>query len=89
MERSRVLRLFLVGTGSTARERAHRIVDRLAAERSVSGGESEWTVIYGTSDLAEAKRLCESELTAIDPRWLEILDFEAMPPSRLSAMGSA
>jgi hypothetical protein len=54
-------------------------VDRLADRRPVSDGIGEWQVIYRTEEISEAMRLCEADLTELDPSWLEILNFAALP----------
>jgi hypothetical protein len=78
VERSRVIRLFLVGARSAARRRADSIIDGLAARRPVSDGTGEWFVIYGTAEVSEAMEICEADLFGIDPGWIEILDFETL-----------
>ena len=60
------------------------VVDRLAANRSVTGESPEWRVIYSDVDSAEAMRLLETDLSRIDPRWIEVLAFEAVPSQPLS-----
>ena len=85
----RVIRLFLVGSRIADRERAELIVDRLAARRPVADGAGEWLVTYGTAGTSEAMRSCEADLTAIDPGWIEILDFAAVSSRGLAALGLA
>lgn len=75
----RILKLSLVGTGVADLERATLLADRLAARRLVTGEAPEWQVLYEAADTAEAMALCEAELGELDPRWLEILDFTALP----------
>jgi hypothetical protein len=75
----RVLRLHTVGAHPADRERAALLVDRLASRRTVSGEGPEWRVVYECRDISAAMRLCAADLSEIDPRWIEILDFEAMP----------
>jgi hypothetical protein len=75
----RVLRLYTVGARPAERERAALLVDRLSSRRKVSGDGPEWRVLYECRDVSEAMRLCAEDLSEIDPAWLEILDFEAVP----------
>jgi hypothetical protein len=75
----RVIRLFLVGSRTADRERAELIVDRLAATRPITGGAEEWRVMYPVTDASEAMAMCEADLSGLEPAWLEILDFEALP----------
>jgi hypothetical protein len=78
--RSRVLlRIYLVGSRVADRRRAEQIVDGLASRRPVSGGAGEWRVVYDTEEVSEAMRICEADLAELDPSWLEILDFAALP----------
>jgi hypothetical protein len=74
----RELRLHAIGIGEDARDRAVLIVDRLAVGRSVSGDCPEWLVTYPDVDIAGALELLEADLTGIDPRWIEALDFAAV-----------
>jgi hypothetical protein len=69
----------LVGSDEADRERATLVADRLAARRLVRGEAPEWWVFYERVDTVAAMELCETELTELDPRWFEILDFEALP----------
>jgi hypothetical protein len=75
----RVLRLYTMGARSADRERAALLVDRLASRRKVTGDGPEWSVLYEVLDVSEAMRLCAADLTEIDPAWIEILDFKAVP----------
>ncbi|HEX4306133.1 MAG TPA: hypothetical protein VHZ54_08865 [Solirubrobacterales bacterium] len=84
MERERELRLFTVGTRQAAADRAALIVDRLAALRPVEGETPEWRVSYPAEDVAVAFRRCAAELERIDPRWIEVLDFEAVASRPMS-----
>lgn len=72
----RVLRLYLL-----AERRVDPIrwpfCDRLAARRTVWGRAPDWRVLYEVDDLSEAMRMCAADLDQLDPRWLEILDFQA------------
>jgi hypothetical protein len=79
----RELRLHAIGGGEGARDRAVLIVDRLASRRSVSGDCPEWRVTYTDVDIARALALLESDLSRIDPRWTEALDFAAVPSEPL------
>jgi hypothetical protein len=85
----RVIGLFLVGSRVADRERAELIVDRLAERRPVSGGVGEWRVVYPTGDTSEAMRMCEEDLNALDPSWLQVLDFRALPSHSLLRLDSA
>lgn len=78
-KRSIVLRLQSVVTAAADRRRAGRIVDRLASRRLVIGAAGEWRVAYEAADVSEAMQMCEADLEDLDPRWLEILDFMAVP----------
>jgi hypothetical protein len=75
----RVLRLYTVGARPADRERAALLVDRLASRRKVAGDGPEWRVRYECRDVSEAMRLCAADLTEIDPAWIEVLDFKALP----------
>jgi hypothetical protein len=79
----RELRLHAIGSGEDAGDRALLIVDRLAVGRSVSGDCPEWRVTYPGVDIARALKLLEADLTGIDPRWIETLDFAAVPSEPL------
>jgi hypothetical protein len=82
-ESPRVLELCLVGSQVGERRRADLLVDRLASRRAVNGDGPRWTVVYDAVDITEAMRLCEAELTELDPRWFEVLDFRGVPARRL------
>jgi hypothetical protein len=73
-----LLRIYLVGSKVADGRRAEQIVDGLASRRPVSGGAGEWRVVYETEEISEAMRICEADLTELDPGWLEILDFAAL-----------
>jgi hypothetical protein len=55
------------------------IIDRLASRRPVSLVSEEWLVSYEGRDVSAAMRACEEELTELDPDWLRVLDFRALP----------
>jgi hypothetical protein len=78
-ESPRVLELCVVGTDAAERQRAELLVDRLSSRRDVSGEGPRWRVVYEAVDVTEAMRFCEAELSELDPRWFEILDFRALP----------
>jgi hypothetical protein len=80
----RELRLHLIGSDDVAIGRAALVIDRLASGRVVSGTSPEWLVTYAGVDTGEAMRLLETDLTEIDPGWIEVLDFEAVPSQPLS-----
>jgi hypothetical protein len=80
----RGLRLKALGQGERAEDRAVLIVDGLAAVRPVSGRCPAWRVLYSDVDIHEALEQLEVDLTAIDPRWIEVLDFAALPSEPLS-----
>lgn len=65
--------------GVTDRGRAELIIDRLASRRPVSLGSEDWLVSYEARDVSAAMRACEEELTELDPDWLRVLDFRALP----------
>jgi hypothetical protein len=73
-----LLRLYPVGPRVADRERAARIVERLASRRRVSEGMGEWRVLFDTGDVSEAMGACEADLAAVDPGWVEVLDFAAV-----------
>jgi hypothetical protein len=73
------LRLFLVAPRIADRERAEQIVERLSARRPVYGEAGEWRLAYEASGVSAAMAMCAAELTELDPRWLEILDFAVLP----------
>lgn len=79
----RELRLHAIGIGEGARDRAMLIIDRLALGRSVTGDCPDWRVTYRGVDSAGALELLEADLTGIDPRWTEALDFAAVPSQPL------
>ena len=72
------LRLFAIDEHDRTRERAVPIVAALAAKRSVEGG-GPWILTYAATDPSQAFASCAEELDAIDPSWVEVLDFVAMP----------
>jgi hypothetical protein len=75
----RVLRLYTVGARPADLQRAALLVDRLSSRRRVSGDGPEWRVSCECRDVSEAMRLCAEDLSEIDPAWIEILDFKALP----------
>ena len=77
--RERVLRLKAMGHGEEAEDRAVLIVDGLAGIRRVIGRCPTWLVTYSVLDIHGAFEQLEADLTAIDPRWVEVLDFAALP----------
>jgi hypothetical protein len=83
----RVLRLFTVGARPADLERAALLVDRLASRRKVTGDGPEWRVLYECPGVSEAMRLCVADLTEIDPAWIEILDFTAVPSPPIRGTG--
>lgn len=74
----RVLRLKVVGSGAGAEDRAVLIVDRLTGLRRVIGRCPTWLVTYPEVDSRGALKQLEADLTTIDPRWVEVLDFAAL-----------
>jgi hypothetical protein len=76
---SRVLSLYLVGARTADRERAELLVDRLSSRRRVSGSDDRWSVLYESGDVSEAMRMCEADLSDLDPGWMQVLDFKAVP----------
>jgi hypothetical protein len=81
---TRTLRLYLLDDRTVDLDRVTVLIDRLAARREVGGGVPEWSVRFETADISEAMRVCAAELSALDPRWYEILDFKAQPAWRQS-----
>jgi hypothetical protein len=79
----RELGLHAIGIGEEARDLALLIVDRLAVGRSVTGDFPEWRVTYPDTDVTGALGLLDADLTVIDPRWTEALDFAAVPSEPL------
>ena len=75
-DRERALRLFAIDDRHGTR--APLIVDRLRAARRVDG-DGPWIVVYEYLDISEAMTTLGRELTALDPTWPEVLDFEAVP----------
>jgi hypothetical protein len=69
----------VVAGGVADRGRAELIIDRLASRRSVSLASEEWLVSYEGHDVSAAMSACEDELTELDPDWLRVLDFRALP----------
>lgn len=80
MQSIRALRLFVVDASDEAHDRAVAIVAELRDKRQVVGQGPEWTATYVDVDTSAALRICEEDLSAIDPRWPEVLDFAAVPP---------
>lgn len=83
-DRERVLRLRVLGQGEEAEGRAVLVVDRLAGIRRVVGSCPTWLITYPSLDIHGAFEQLEADLTAIDPRWVEVLDFAALPSRPLS-----
>jgi hypothetical protein len=80
----RELRLKVMGFSEEAEDRAVLIVDKLAVVRPVTGRCPAWQVVYSNIDNRGALKQLEADLTAIDPRWVEVLDFAALPSRPLS-----
>jgi hypothetical protein len=80
----RLLSLKVIAHGESAEDRAVLIVDRLAGSRRVIGRCPTWLVTYPRVDIEGAFEQLEADLTAIDPRWVEVLDFAAVPSRPLS-----
>jgi hypothetical protein len=80
----RELRLKVMGHGEEAEDRAVLIVDRLAGIRPVTGRCPEWRVTYSNVDVQGAFEHLAADLTAIEPRWVEVLDFAALPSKPFS-----
>lgn len=77
------LRIFAVGQTGESYERALSLIEELAARRPILG-EGPWIVSYPAGDATAAFASCERELDVIDPAWIEVLDFVAIPdPVRL------
>jgi hypothetical protein len=68
-----------VAAGVADRGRAELIIDRLASRRPVSFVSEEWLVSYEGRDVSAAMRACEEDLTELDPDWIRVLDFRALP----------
>jgi hypothetical protein len=79
----RILRLKALGQGEEVEDRAVLIVDRLAGIRRVIGRCPTWLVTYSGLDTSGALEQLETDLTAIDPRWVAVLDFAAVPSKLL------
>jgi hypothetical protein len=67
-------------------DRARLVMDSLAEERLV-GGDGPWIVAYSAADASEAFSLCAEGLDAIEPRWIEVLDFAVIPNSSSRTWG--
>jgi hypothetical protein len=80
----RELQLRVTGAGEEAEDRAVLIVDRLAGVRPLTGRCPAWRVIYKNIDNRGALKQLEADLTAIDPSWVEVLDFVSLPSRPLS-----
>lgn len=77
---ARKLRLFTIAGDKAGRDRASLIVDALGAGRPIDGNGPSWIVTYtDVADASQAFARCEGDLNAINPRWIEILDFAALP----------
>jgi len=72
------LKIFAIAEETERRDRALLIVDALAAKRPVDGS-GPWIVTYPAADASLAFESCAEDLSAIDPRWVEVLDFVALP----------
>jgi hypothetical protein len=72
------LKIFAIDEQEERRDRALLIVDALAAKRPVDGS-GPWIATYAAADASEAFTSCAEDLGAIDPRWVEVLDFVAIP----------
>ncbi len=73
----RLMIFLLTGDAAGRRERALPILDTLAEIRPIEG-RGPWIVSYAAGDVSEAFASCAEDLDAIDPRWLEVLDFVAL-----------
>ena len=72
------LRIFAIEEEGEGRDRALAIIDALAAKRAVVGS-GPWVASYPAASAAEVFSSCADELEAIDPRWVEVLDFVGIP----------
>jgi hypothetical protein len=72
------LKIFAIDEEEKRRERALLLVDALAATRAIEGN-GPWIATYPAADASEAFASCAEDLSAIDPRWVEVLDFVALP----------
>jgi hypothetical protein len=81
------LRLFPVTDRPGRCDRAFLLVGALAARRPLAEEGEGWTLSYPGLDPTEAFGRCAAELDAIDPSWVEVLDFVAVGPRR--AIGHA
>jgi hypothetical protein len=73
------LKIFEIAVEGPRHDLALLLLDALAARRPVEG-HGPWIVTYRAADTSEAFALCAEDLEAIDPRWVEVLDFVAIPP---------
>jgi hypothetical protein len=74
----RKLRLFVIADEETRRARAASIVTALGMRRPIEGDGPNWIVTYAEVETSEAFACCEADLNAIDPRWIEVLDFASI-----------
>jgi hypothetical protein len=72
------LKIFAIDEGAERRDRALLILDGLAAKRLIEGS-GPWIATYPLAAASQAFASCAEELSAIDPRWVEVLDFVALP----------
>lgn len=78
------LRLFPVTDRPGRCERVFLLIDALAARRPLAEEGEGWTLTYPGLDPTEAFGRCAAELDAIDPSWVEVLDFAAVGSRRAS-----
>ena len=78
-DRECVLRLKVMGRGEEAEDQAVLVIDGLAGIRRVIGRCLSWLVTYSVLNIGGAFEQLEADLTAIDPRWVGVLDFAALP----------
>jgi len=72
------LKIFAIGEEVQRHDRACLLVNALAAKCPIEGS-GPWIAIYPAADASEAFAKCAEDLSAIDPRWVEVLDFVALP----------
>ncbi len=68
------LQIFALDDAEEGRDRALLIVDALASKRPMDGC-GPWIATYPAATVSEAFASCVEDLDAIDPRWVEVLDF--------------
>jgi len=83
-ERDRKLKIFEIAAEGPRHDRVLLLLDALAARRKVEG-DGPWIVTYRAVDTSEAFGRCAEDLDAIDPRWVELLDFVAVSAHRTGA----